>query len=67
MTEGFDFRLVSHDNLCTHCTYAWSESVGFSCSVLRSKRCKALVSKCGQYEPNADEKLRQRALAERGK
>ena len=51
MAEGFDFRLVSHDNLCTHCVYAWPESVGFSCSVLRGKRCKALVYKCGQYEP----------------
>lgn len=66
MAEGFDFRLVSHDNLCTHCVYAWPESTGFLCSVLRSKRCKELVYKCGQYEPDADEKLRLRALAERG-
>lgn len=35
MAEGFDFRLVSHDNLCTHCVYSWPEYAGFSCSVLR--------------------------------
>lgn len=65
MTEWFDFRLVSHDNLCTHRVYKWPESVGFSCSVLRGKRCKALVSKCGQYKPNCDERRRLK-LAERG-
>ena len=67
MAEGFDWRLVSHDNLCTHCVYAWPESVGFLCSVLRGKRCRTFVTKCGQYEPDADEKLRLRELAERGK
>ena len=66
MAEWFDFRLVSHDNLCTHCTYAWPASVGFLCSVLRGKRCRTFVTKCGQYEPNADEELRLRELAERG-
>lgn len=65
MVEEFDWRLVSHDNLCTHCVYSWPESVGFSCSVLRGKLCKTLVSKCGQYEPNCDER-RRLMLAERG-
>lgn len=65
MTEVFDFRLVSRSNLCTHCVYAWPESVGFSCSVLRGKRCKAIVLKCGQYEPKYEEKQRL-MLAERG-
>ena len=66
MEERFDWRLVSHDNLCTHCTYAWPESTGFSCSVLRGKRCRTFVTRCGQYEPDADEELRLRELAERG-
>ena len=66
MEERFDWRLVSHDNLCTHCVYKWPESVGFSCSVLRGKRCRTFVTRCGQYEPDADEELRLRELAERG-
>ena len=65
MADEFDWRLVSHDNLCTHCVYGFPESVGHSCSVLRGKLCRTFVTRCGQYEPDADEKLRLRALAER--
>ena len=67
MIDELPRGFYSHDNLCTHCTYKWPESVGISCAVMRGKRPRALVKRCGQYDPNADEKMRLRKLAERGR